>query len=527
MTKYINQRTYYNAVQLSLPLNLEISLDSTDPVFTFLEVMEGVDLSHYVKPIASNNTKSHDRGMLLKVVLFAYAEGHRGLRDIEHLCRTDIRYMMLSNEERPSFMSFQRMMNDLKEDIDHVFRDITARIAMDLMDIDVNVQYVDGTKIEANANKNTFVYKKRIINAMEKMNGEITESITRLNDRYGYHYETKSTYDSFDVGFISQYMMENMVAMGIEPVYGRGHPKKEMQKDYDMFLKYYSRMLEYERWLAIMGDRKSCSKTDWDATFMATKWDYYNRSGLTRACYNCQIAVSDGIVINSDVYQNPGDASTWTEMMERNHELYGFYPRYPVADAGYGGYDNYLYNIGHGIELVQKFSMYGKESDNKFKKRTYVTFNWETDEKGYKICPDGRTFDQKGNDHQEISRNGNLIIRQTYYERNRCKGCSRKNECIKGGSYKRLSRNVILEEMHDKVRENLGSEQGKEFKKQRSIQVEGTFGVIKQDMKFNRFTRKGMKNVKMEFLLVCLGYNFKKYHLHRMKNNRYQEKPLS
>ena len=64
---------------------------------------------------------------------------------------------------------------------------------------------------------------------------------------------------------------------------------------------------------------------------------------------------------------------------------------------------------------------------------------------------------------------------------------------------------------------NLSTEFGKELKKQRSIQAEGAFGVIKQDMKFIRFTRRGIENAKMEFLLVCLGYNLKKFHLHRLK----------
>lgn len=71
--------------------------------------------------------------------------------------------------------------------------------------------------------------------------------------------------------------------------------------------------------------------------------------------------------------------------------------------------------------------------------------------------------------------------------------------------------------MYGKVDENLSTEFGKELKKQRSIQVEGTFGVIKQDMKFTRFTRRGLKNAKMEFLIVCIGYNLKKYHKYRLR----------
>lgn len=62
----------YNAIQLSLPMDLSLSIDGSDPVFSFLEATKEVNLSKYVKPITSNNTNSHDRGMLLRVVLITY-----------------------------------------------------------------------------------------------------------------------------------------------------------------------------------------------------------------------------------------------------------------------------------------------------------------------------------------------------------------------------------------------------------------------------------------------------------------------
>lgn len=77
-----------------------------------------------------------------------------------------------------------------------------------------------------------------------------------------------------------------------------------------------------------------------------------------------------------------------------------------------------------------------------------------------------------------------------------------------------------MEQFYEEVDKNLATETGKELKKQRSIQAEGVFGVIKQDMGFTRFTRRGMENVKMEFLLVCIGYNLKKYHKYRLRKEK-------
>lgn len=513
-----NARYYYNAVQLGLPLDLELCIAKDDMVFSFLDAIEGVDLRKYVRQIRSNNTNSHDKAVLLRTALFGYMINRRSLDELEESCKTDIRFMMLSKQEYPSHMAFQRMFAELTETIEDIFFEVSKHIATQKMDCDLNKQNIDGTKIEANANKNSFVYKARIMNSKTKLNSDITEKIKELNAAYGYDYCIENSYCAQEIGYICQYLMEVMVHENVEIKYGKGQRKEAIQRFYDTFLGYYQRLLEYEYWLFILEERNSCSKIDLDATFMATKWDYYNQSGLTRACYNCQISVSDGIIVNAGVYQNPGDTLTWQDFMEQYKRHHGSYPRWPVADAGYGSYDNYFYNIKHGIELVQKYNMYGKKDDKEFKKKKFQTLNWPENEEGYKVCPAGRTFDQYVRDVHKNTTGGNLSISQIYCEKGKCHNCEYRKECLKGNETKHIGINVVQNEMYSIVDQNLGTEEGKEMKKQRSIQVEGAFGVIKQNMKFTRFTRRGMKNVKMEFLLVCLGYNFRKYHYYRLLN---------
>lgn len=504
----------YNAIQLTLPMDLSLSFDESDPVVSFVEAIKEVNLNRYVKPIASNNTRSHDRGMLLRVLLFAYQENKRSLNEMAQLCRTDIRYMWLSNEERPSRMAFQRLISGLTDTIDNIFFDINKQLIGNL-NINADIQFIDGTKIEANAHKNSFVYKKRIVNSRNNLFDKITDSLYEINFKYGYSYPVRYKYCAQEVGYVVQYLLETMNRNQIEIHYGKGRGKSEMQRDYDKLMGYYIKLLEYEYWLSIMQERNSCSKIDHDATFMATKWDYYNQSGVTRPCYNAQIAVSDGVIVNADVYQSPGDTKTYIPFMERYKEKYGSYPKWPTADAGYGCYDNYMYNIRNGIELVQKYNMYNKENDLKFKKKIYHPYNWKTDEEGYKTCPDGRRFDVYIKDSYE-QRGNELQIKQIYMERKKCEGCKLKEKCT-DSEYRTLSKNVVQEEMYKKVNEQLSTEFGKWLKKQRCAQVEGAFGSIKQNSRFEKFTRRGMKNVKMEFLMVCLGYNLRKYHQYRME----------
>lgn len=513
----------YNALQLSLPLNLEIKLDSKNEVVSFLKALEGVNLHKFLKRKESRGRKGYDRVMLLKVILFAYFINERELRKIEDLCRHDIRFLYLSKESTPSHMAFERMMtNYLKQDIDDIFFEISSIIG-DKMEINTDIQYIDGTKFEANANKNTFVYKKRIINARERLFYKINTTFDELNHLLNYNYSVQSFYCAQEIGYVAQYMMELMVNNGIVLAYGKGKKKTEIQRLYDLFLEYYIKLLEYEEWLYIIGEtRNSCSKIDHDATMCATKIDYYCNTGLSRPCYNAQIAVSNGVIVNADLFQNPADTKTFIPFMERYYEYMNKYPKYPVADAGYGSYDNYMYCITHRMEVYLKYQMYARRNTKEFKKQIYNTLNWEKDEKGYKICPNGDHFNQYLYDKLDES-NRYLRIHQIYANENGCTNCSHKEQCCKG-QRRIVSRDVVLEEFHAIVDRNLSTEYGKDLKKQRSIQVEGAFGVIKQNMKFTRFTRRGLKNAKMEFLLVCLGYNFQKYHLHRLKRMKLTEK---
>lgn len=516
-SNYVNN---YNVFQLSLPLDLGIKINSDDEVVSFLKALEGVNLNKYLKKSERRGRKGYDNVMLLKVVLFARMIGFSDLRSLESLCRHDIRFMYIMKEETPSFMAFERLLKDyLIEDIDHIFFDISQNIGK-LMHIDRSIQYIDGTKFEANANKYSFVYKTRIINARKKLFTKITEAIISLNNERGFDFPYGYFYCAQEIGYIVQYLMEIMVNNDIDFVYGKGKRKTGHQRWYDIFLGYYIKLDEYEYWLSIIGERNSCSKTDHDATMCATKIDYYCNTGLSRPCYNAQIAVSDGVIVNADLFQKSADAKTFMPFMERYHEYMGEYPMYPMADAGYGSYDNYIYCLTHKMELYMKYTMYAKKNEPKFKKKIFNTLNWETTEEGYKVCPEGRVFDHHIYDRYEERREYLRIIQKMGSEES-CEGCSFEGECCRNKDKRKvLTRDVVLNEMYATVDENLSTEFGKELKKQRSIQVEGAFGVIKQDMKFTRFTRRGLKNAKMEFLIVCMGYNLKKYHKYRLKQEK-------
>lgn len=509
-----NYGNYYTAVQLMLPMDISKKIDENDPVVSFAEVMKGLNLSSYVKKSIHRGNQGYDPYMMLNIMLFAEMEGeHSDLREIEKLCKTDIRYMWLSNENTPSHMAFQRFEQKyLKKSIKDIFFEISSHLA-NLMKVDVSKQYIDGSKFEANAYKNSFVYKTRVVNARERLWSNITEMILLLNEKYGFCFPYHHQYCSQEIGYIVQYLMEVIIRENIQINYGKGKRKSEIQRYYDKLLEYALKLNEYEENLFICGERNSYSKTDHDATMMNTKYDYYNQTGVSKPCYNIQHAVSDGLVMNVGVYQTPGDTKTFIPFMEQYKEYNGKYPKWPVTDAGYGSYDNYFYCVEKGMELGMKYNYYAKKNDCQFKKKQYNVMNWKKNDDGYKICPCGKVFDILL--YEKYDETGKYLKINQIYGCEGCSECEKRNECTKS-SRRKITINPINEEFQTIVDRNLGAEEGKEMKKQRSVQAEGVFGVIKQDRIYTRIKRRGIENVEMEVFKVYIGYNLMKFHRYRI-----------
>ena len=100
-----------------------------------------------------------------------------------------------------------------------------------------------------------------------------------------------------------------------------------------------------------------------------------------------------------------------------------------------------------------------------------------------------------------------------------CNGCSYKEKCTKAKGNKRLYVSKSFLEKRQESYENILSEKGIRYRVNRSIQVEGAFGVLKNDYDFQRFLLRGKTKVKLEILLLCMGYNLNKLHA-KIQNGR-------
>ena len=100
----------------------------------------------------------------------------------------------------------------------------------------------------------------------------------------------------------------------------------------------------------------------------------------------------------------------------------------------------------------------------------------------------------------------------TVYECEDCTGCPYKEKCTKAKGNKRLYISKNFLEKRQESYENILSETGIQYRMNRSIQVEGAFGVLKNDYEFQRFLLRGKTRIKLEILLLCMGYNINKLH---------------
>ena len=515
--------TYSTPRQLKLPLEIEKIIDITDPVYTFCEVMDYMDLSRYfVEKDYKTGRPKCDEQKLLKVVLFAFMEhGFCSLREIEKLCRTDIRYMyLLDDMTAPSFATFGNFIRDgLSDSIERIFNDVNGYI-FEKDHVDLEHVYIDGTKIEANANRYTWVWKKSCIKNRNKVFEKISLLIDRMNGEVlhllGVRLEKREEYA---VEYVEEMLSAYQRATGLDVtkfVSGIGHRKGIHQKQYEELHGYVERLRAYARHIEICGEaRNSYSKTDHDATFMRIKRDYMGNDQLLPA-YNMQAAVCDEYIAVIDAKPYASDTDCFVPLMEKFKTTYGHYPKYPVADAGYGSYNNYLYCEEHGMEKYMKFTMFEKETkDEKYRNNPYRIDNFKRDGEGNLICPGNKRFIHKYDKHVYGNRYGRT---EEVYECEDCEGCPLRSECCrktKGNRTARLNRE--LTSFHHEVIGNLESIHGALLRMNRSIQAEGTFGSIKWNRSYKRLFRRGEKAVILEFALISCGFNLYKFYNKRSR----------
>jgi len=519
-TKHYTQLGGY--YQLVLPLNLEVLIPEDDSVRLLSHILEGLNYDALYKAYSSTGRKpAVEPKILFKVLTYAYMNNIYSSRKIESACKRDINFMwLLEGKKAPDHTTIARFRKDyLQTRIDDLFYQMVQYLH-NIKEIEFKNLFVDGTKIEANANRYTFVWKKVVNKNEAKMFEKIQACIEEINAVYEMDFKVAKETLLKDINIVLNYLKAKQQQEQIEFVKGVGKRKSQLQKFTEALQDFYARQKQYNAHNQLLDGRNSYSKTDPDATFMHMKDDHMRNAQLKPA-YNVQIGVENEYITGVGVFQDRSDITTLIPFLkEMEYRLKARYENV-IADSGYESEENYLYLEERKQTYYIKPQTYKQWKKRSFKndisKRENMIYNSEADEY---TCHNGKQLKPVGISHRTSTTGYRSEI--TVYECEDCSNCPYKSRCTKAKGNRKLKVSKIFIEKRQKSYENITTKEGILLRVNRSIQVEGAFGVLKNDYGFNRFLTRGKHNVKTEFLLLCLGYNVNKLH-NKIQNERIGE----
>ena len=517
--------------QLFLPINYEVKIPADDSVRLLSNVLEEIDYTELYRAYSrKEKICAVSPRNLFKILVYAYMNNIYSSRQIETACKRDINFMyLLEGANPPDHNTIARFRSTrLKGIIDSLFAQVVL-LLKDYGELSCENLFVDGTKIEANANKYTFVWKKTILKNQTKLQVRLHNELPALLEKYSFKmYLAEDIRAKKLKKFIGRLeKVKNKENIVFEE--GKGKRKTELQRDYELISDWYEREKKYEYYLRRMKDRNSLSKPDEEATFMHLKEDHMRNSQLKPA-YNVQLAVDAEYIVAAEIFNNRTDVNTFVPFMKKVENQLGIKYMYPTADAGYESEENYTYMENNGQTAYIKPSNYEKSKTRKYKNDIGRAENMAYDETtDTYTCHNGKKLINTGIRKSKTS--SGYITEKTTYQCESCNGCPYKSQCIKNNARcntpleertKRFELSKAFKRQREEMLQRITTKQGILLRTNRSIQVEGAFGVLKEDMGFRRFLTRGTSNVRTEILLLCLAYNIQKLHNKTIGNRQGQ-----
>lgn len=486
------------------PQNILDKIAPNHPVRLVNEVVNNLDISSLITKYKGGGTSSFHPRMMLKVLFYSYLSNIYSCRKIERALHENIYFIWLSGCSTPDFRTINYFRGKrLQGEIHGLFAEV-VRMLQELNYVSLDIQYIDGTKIEASANKYTFVWRGSVEKNKVKLEEKIRSVLQDIESQVKEDDKIISQ-DELPQAIDSKLLKEKLSELNSrlkEPNKNTQRKLSGLQQD------YLPRLERYENQLEILENRNSFSKTDSDATFMRMKEDHM-KNGQLKAAYNPQISTENQFITHYSVHQTPGDTTTLKFHLESFEQYHHKQSKTVVADAGYGSEENYELMERRGIEAFVKYSYFHMEQKRKIKKNIFLPQNlYYNRELDYFVCPMGQHLVKKGVGTR-VSDNG-YKSNVTYYQAVNCSQCPLRGECHKAKGNRVIEVNFRLKELKQKATELLTSERGLYYRSRRPVEPEAVFGQLKSNNRFNRFTLRGLSKVNIEFGLMAIGHNLRK-----------------
>lgn len=511
MPENLHFRSYDPDQTLLFPQRIDRDIPKDDPVRILKSVIESLDLSGFKKLYHERGRSPYHPKMMLMVILYSYMNNVYSCRKIEKLLYRDIYYIWLSGYQKPDFATINRFRNRVKNEIGHIFT-LLVLILVEKGFVTLEVEYLDGTKIESKANKYTFVWRKSVERNREKLLEKIRVLLQQINEQMAQ--DKAADVDTLELTpqTLCEISKEFKEALGSAPEAKTKEEKAAQRGKNKMFKeleRHGEKLAEYNSRLEQMEGRNSISKTDPSATFMRMKEDAMC-NGQTKPGYNLQISSENQFITDFALFPNPTDTLTFIPFLGSFPGRYGRFPKRVVADSGYGSEENYRFMDEAGIEGFVKYNRFHLEHRPRYKPATFHPDSLYYNEEGdYYICPMGQRMSRSGT--VQTRTEGGYISESACYRAIRCKGCPLRCLCYKAKANQRTIRvNHRLNAYKRKACELLTSEEGIKERGRRCIEPEAVFGQMKSNMAYRRFRHMGKDKVLMDFTFFAIAFNIKK-----------------
>ena len=494
-----------------LTVNPNEDIAENDPVRVVDAIVEGLDLREFKKLYHEKGRCPYHPKMMLKIILYAYMNNIYSCRKMERAVQRDIHYIWLAAQEQPDFVTINRFRNRVKKEINNIFTQVVLVLA-DKGFITLDVEYIDGTKIESKANKYTFVWRKTVEKNRAKLQEKIRVLLGQIDDAVAQDKAAETDKVDITPDTLTSLITELQDSLSAEPESAdkerqkRRREKKRLVKELE---KHRDKLNEYDGRLEQIGERNSMSKSDPDATFMRMKEDAMN-NGQTKPGYNLQISAENQFITDYALFSNPTDTLTLIPFLNSFPDRYGHLPSIAVADSGYGSEENYRFMAEAGMEAYVKYNRFHLEQHPRYKPNPFNHDNFHYNAaEDYYVCPMGQHMTRIGTSHLKTS--SGYRSENARYRAQNCNGCPLRGLCYKAkGDRRTIEVNHRLNGYKRKARELLTSEEGLKHRGRRCVEPEAVFGQMKFNMAYRRFRHFGKDKVTMDFAFFAIAFNIKK-----------------
>ncbi|WP_052648921.1 IS1182 family transposase, partial [Paenibacillus sp. E194] len=529
--KIVSKRTLaptfknYDNKQAHMILDLEMYIPAHHVARVIDEMIEAIPDEQLFAHYTGGGRSSYHPKMMLKVILYGYSQKIYSCRGIEKLLCENLPAMWLAAMQQPDF----RTLNDfrgvrMKTFMDELFETMIHKLIADNY-ITMEQYFLDGTKIEANANKYSFVWKKSTLRFEEKLKEKVQTALAHIHtltqQEAGEYAKAEPDELPAKLEAVAVVLEEKVDRLTEQIAEANGskerkdlrrersalkQPLKQIRED------FLPRFAKYEQQKGCFGDRNSYSKTDPDATFMRMKEDHM-KNGQLKPGYNVQMSTENQFILFYSLHQRPTDTRCFKPHLQRLAASSLPMPKTVIADAGYGSEENYLYAMGEEknprFDFLIPYGNYMKEKTNRYKKDIRHASNWTYEEHDDRfICPNGRYV--RFRKYQTKTNASGLEQSFKIYECDDCSDCPFKPSCSKAKGNRQVHWNTIWEEMKAKAKKALEDDEESAIYARRKVEVESVFGHIKGNRSFRRFSLRGLEKVHTEFGIVALAHNLLK-----------------